>query len=94
MQSLADGLGDAAQQVAESVAAVLRDSHPGLTIESSAGRGSPAEVIVRTAENVDADLIVVGNKRVQGISRILGSVARKVASEATCDIHIVNTTGR
>lgn len=89
--SLADGLSGAARQIAESVAAVMRDSHPSLTVESSAGRGAPADVLVRTAEEKDAGIVVVGNKNVQGLSRVLGSVARKVAAEARCDVHIANT---
>ena len=36
--------------------------------------------------------MVVGNKNIRGVSRVLGSVARKVASGATCDLYIANTT--
>ena len=39
-------------------------------------------------------MIVVGNKRVQGFTRFLGSVARTIASEAHCDLYIVNTHQR
>ncbi|MEY8567162.1 universal stress protein [Corynebacterium sp.] len=91
-QKLTDGYAHAAQEVADSVAAVLRETHPSLTVHASAVEGTPADVLLLVAKKVDADTIVVGNKHVQGISRILGSIARKVAAEAPCDLYIVNTT--
>lgn len=91
-RQLTERLAGAAQQVAESVAEALRESHPSLTIQAYAAQGTPADALLRTAEELEADTIVVGNKHVQGVARILGSVARKVASEATCDLYIVNTT--
>ena len=36
-------------------------------------------------------LIVVGNRRMRGIGRVLGSVANSVAHNATCDVYIANT---
>ena len=38
-------------------------------------------------------MIVVGNRRVQGVSRVLGSIASDVLRRAPCDVLIVNTTG-
>lgn len=87
-----DGLAAAAREVAEAAAADLGKAHPSVTVTVSTGAGAPAEVLLNHADALGADLIVVGNKHVQGLSRILGSVAKKVASEANCDIHIVNTT--
>jgi nucleotide-binding universal stress UspA family protein len=91
-QKLMAGYAHAAQEVADSVAAVLSEAYPSLTVHASAVEGTPAEVLVGQAKKLDADTIVVGNKHVQGISRILGSIARKVAAEAPCDVYIVNTT--
>lgn len=93
-QNLAEGQAKAAGDVAEAVAAVLRERHPSLTVEASAQEGTPAEVLLHLADKHDADTIVVGNKHVQGFARLLGSVAQKVASEANCDLHIVNTVHR
>ena len=56
-------------------------------------RGKPADVIVDEAKRVDADLIVVGSKRMTGISRVLGSVANDVAHHADCSVYIAKTTG-
>jgi len=49
---------------------------------------------VREAESLGADLIVVGNKRVQGLGRILGSIAEDVAHHSTCDVYIAHTHQR
>ena len=43
------------------------------------------------AERLEADVIVVGNRRMQGVSRLLGSVANEVAHNAPCDVLIVKT---
>ena len=53
--------------------------------------GDPAKVLVREAERIDADLIVVGNVRMQGLGRILGSVGNAVAHNAPCNVLIVKT---
>ena len=90
-QKLIDGVADASLRVAESVAEILRQSHPSLTIEVSSMAGTPSDVLLYKAEALNADVIVVGNKNIKGVSRILGSVARKVASGATCDLYIANT---
>jgi nucleotide-binding universal stress UspA family protein len=53
--------------------------------------GSPAEAIVRVADQVGADLIVVGNKGMKGVRRVLGSVPNSVAHQANCSVLIVDT---
>ena len=52
----------------------------------------PAAAIVAVAEQVGADLIVVGNKGAHGARRVLGSVASAVTNEAPCTVCIVKTT--
>ena len=37
-------------------------------------------------------MIVVGNRRVQGATRVLGSIANDVARQAPCNVLIVHTT--
>lgn len=54
--------------------------------------GSPAKALVEEAERVDADMIVVGNKRMQGVKRVLGSVANDVSHSAPCSVYIARTT--
>lgn len=82
---------EAAAEVAGNVADSLRADFPDLTITSYAALGQAAEALVSSASELNADLIVVGNKRVQGFTRVMGSVARSVAAEAHCDVYIAYT---
>jgi nucleotide-binding universal stress UspA family protein len=79
---------DAAEQVARTVAGSLAGNVP---VTYSAARGKPAEALIKEAERLDARMIVVGNRRMRGIGRVLGSVANSVAHNATCDVYIANT---
>jgi nucleotide-binding universal stress UspA family protein len=54
--------------------------------------GDPAKAILRVADEVGADLIVVGNKGMKGAKRLLGSVPNDVAHQAPCAVLIVSTT--
>jgi nucleotide-binding universal stress UspA family protein len=81
--------GEAAEAIAAEVAGSLGSVVP--HVESSPIQGKPAEALVEAAKRLGADLIVVGNRRVQGIGRILGSVATDVAQHAPCDVYIVKT---
>ena len=54
--------------------------------------GDVAKGIVSVAGDVGADLIVVGNKRMQGAGRVLGSVPNDVAHTAPCAVLIAKTT--
>ena len=53
--------------------------------------GDPADVMCSEAERLGAQMIVVGNRRVQGVSRVLGSIAGDVLKQAPCDVLIANT---
>lgn len=81
----------AGQAVAEAAQRTLRAQFPDLPIASHAAEGKPAAALVELAERLDVDVIVVGNKRVQGLTRVLGSVARDVVSTAPCDVYIAHT---
>lgn len=64
----------------------------GLDVVTHALPGEPAATLVRVADDVGADLIVVGNKGAQGARRVLGSVASGVVAHASCAVTIVKTT--
>jgi nucleotide-binding universal stress UspA family protein len=55
-------------------------------------KGDPADVIIETANKIDADLIVVGNRGMRGARRALGSVPNTVAHGANCSVAIIDTT--
>ena len=55
--------------------------------------GDPADAILDVAEEIGADLIVVGNKGMTGAKRfLLGSVPNKVSHHAPCSVLIIRTT--
>lgn len=60
-------------------------------IETHARFGSPAEVLCDLAAHLQADLIVVGNRGMQGGRRFLGSVPNTVSHHAPCSVLIVAT---
>ena len=61
-------------------------------VTSKVGLGDVAEILCEEATRLGARMIVVGNVRVQGVSRVLGSIALDVAKHAPCDVLIANTT--
>jgi nucleotide-binding universal stress UspA family protein len=79
---------DLAEQDLHAIAAEIRGS---IAVSTKAVRSNPAEALCAEAERLNASLIVVGNKRVQGVARVLGSVAGAVAKDAPCDVYIVHT---
>jgi nucleotide-binding universal stress UspA family protein len=72
----------------------LRTVYPALSALPRAASGKPADALLEVAEKSDAELIVVGNKRVQGATRILGSIASEVARKAQCDLYVAYTHAR
>lgn len=83
-----------ALKTAQTVALGLRKDFPDLTVRTAASEGKPGDALVQAAERLKADVIVVGNKRVQGMARVLGSIARDVASQAPCDVYVAYTHER
>jgi nucleotide-binding universal stress UspA family protein len=82
-----------AEEAASRVAETLRVDTPDVRITSAAVHGKPHTVLLSEATRWQANLIVVGNRRMQGAQRVLGSVASAVAHRAPCDIYIVHTVG-
>jgi nucleotide-binding universal stress UspA family protein len=63
----------------------------GIKVEIHTAVGDPAEVLVKRADEVGADLIVVGSKGMRGTRRVLGSVPNSVAHKAGCHVLIAKT---
>ncbi|MGY1737474.1 MULTISPECIES: universal stress protein [unclassified Geodermatophilus] len=56
--------------------------------------GSPVEALLDVVRREDADLLVVGNRGLNGIrGRLLGSVPADATRRAACDVLVVHTTG-
>ena len=62
----------------------------GLSVETHSVNESPAEAVIGVAEQVGADLIVVGNKGME--RRIFGSVPNTIAHKTPCNLLIAKTT--
>jgi nucleotide-binding universal stress UspA family protein len=78
---------------AEQYLASLRvDMHPP-KVTHSVSFDDPADALCNEAERLGARMIVVGNRRVKGAARVLGSVAIDVVRHAPCDVLVANTTG-
>jgi nucleotide-binding universal stress UspA family protein len=91
--NVSDPLGGAALRgVAQRMLEEVAGGVEGLETEIHAGVGDPAEVIIHIADEVGADLIVVGSKGLRGTRRILGSVPNSVAHKAGCHVLIARTT--
>src|SRR4051812_2220628 len=80
---------DAAEKVARDLALEL--SSPQLKVAYFAVHGSPAQALIKQAEQHEARIIVVGNKRMGGLGRVLGSIANSVAHNAPCDVYVAKT---
>ncbi len=78
-----------AEKIAKGVATSLLTADTPVTY--AAARGKPAEALIAEAARTNATMIVVGNRRMQGIGRVLGSVANSVAHNAPCDVYIAKT---
>ncbi|MGA3352277.1 MAG: universal stress protein [Acidimicrobiales bacterium] len=81
--------GDAAAHT-EAMAAGARSK--GISVETHVMPGYVVEQILGVAVKQKVELIVVGNKGMKGLKRVLGSVPNAIAHSAPCAVLIVNTT--
>jgi nucleotide-binding universal stress UspA family protein len=79
--------------------AILKEAHERANaagandVEERSIVGAPVDALVELAEEVDADLLVVGNVGLSTITgRLLGSVPANVSRKAKTDVLIVHTT--
>jgi len=67
-------------------------SREGVSAEMHSAEGDPADTLVSVAESCNADLVVVGNRGMTGIKRlVLGSVPNKLSHRCPCSLLIVKT---
>jgi nucleotide-binding universal stress UspA family protein len=83
-----------AQAAIDGAIAQLRESNAGretpLTISGEAIVGRVEDVVIKTAADWNADLILLGSHGYRGFQRfLLGSVSNAVASHAACSVQIV-----
>jgi nucleotide-binding universal stress UspA family protein len=72
--------------------AVAEAERHGVPVEVHNVDGDPGDMIVKVAEAVHADLVVIGNRGMTGVKRlVLGSVPNKVSHHCPCSLLIVDT---
>src|SRR5688572_2358388 len=76
---------------AEGYLASIRATAP-VPVHVHAIPGDPADTVLMVADEVGADLVVVGNRGMQGARRVLGSVPNTIAHGASCSVLIADTT--
>jgi nucleotide-binding universal stress UspA family protein len=84
------GIEAQARDVVEHVA--RQAERAGVKCETYLRDDDPAHALIRVAEQVGADLLIVGNRGMSGARRMLGSVPNKVSHHCPCTLLIVDTT--
>ena len=88
-----DSVRKASQDEGMKVIDAMREDAGDLDVRAKVEGGEFAPVIVREADHMDADLIVMGTHGRKGIDRILfGSVAEKVVKNASMPVLTVRPT--
>jgi nucleotide-binding universal stress UspA family protein len=68
----------------------IEKNYPDLKVSTELMEGRPSSTIVEEAENIDAELIVIGSRGLGGITGwILGSTSRRVVESCTVPILVV-----
>jgi nucleotide-binding universal stress UspA family protein len=80
---------DGVEAMLESLAKEITDE--GVVVTTHACPQEAAAAILEVAEAQHADLIVVGNRGMQGARRFMGSVPNNVSHHASCAVLIVRT---
>ena len=81
---------DDGSEVLEATAAIAAEA--GVVVETHIVRSDPADALVTVARAVGADLLIVGNRGMSGIQRLLlGSVANRISHHSPCTLLIVHT---
>ncbi len=76
------------EKVAEAKLEALAKKH-NLAGERVVTNGAPAHEIRKQAENIGADLIVIGSHGRHGLGLLLGSTANSVLHGAPCNVYVI-----
>ena len=80
---------DLARSIIEEAGARVRAT--GITVTTHLLERDPADALLTVADEVDAELIIVGSQGMAGAKRLLGSVPNKVSHNARRNVLIVST---
>ena len=83
-----DAFRDAATEILEEARATVAEHD--VNVDTCIEIGQPAYAIVKKAESLDADLIVIGSRGLSDLKGfLLGSVSHRVAQQANCPVLLV-----
>jgi nucleotide-binding universal stress UspA family protein len=75
----------------EELAELVASAPPGLLVEAPMVRiGQPWRLILAVADEIDADLVVIGSHGYHGLDRILGTTAARVANISCRNVLVVH----
>jgi nucleotide-binding universal stress UspA family protein len=81
---------DDGAELLDATAAVVAEA--GVAVQTHVMRSDPSYALIAVAGEVGADLIVVGNRGMSGMQRLLlGSVANRISHHSPCTVLIVRT---
>lgn len=79
------------REILNSMEEQLHDTCQGIKFKKILLEGNPADEIVKTAENENIDLIIMGTGKSRLDKHLLGSVSEKVVHSAPCSVLLVRT---
>ena len=84
-------LKEEAKRSLERISEMIKEDEPEIKITLTSKEGSPADVVLKTIEEKDIDLVVMGTSGKHGLDRfLLGSVTEKVVRSAKCPVLTVH----
>ena len=70
----------------------VKELFPDWNVRSEVFTGTPAWVLIDAAETLNADLIIVGSQGRSAIGRLfLGSVSKRIATDARCSVRVARS---
>jgi len=80
---------DRSREASNNVASTFSDAS--VDVHAVSLTGKPSTELLKYADSVNAETIVVGNRGMRGVSRFLGSVSNDISHRAKMNVFIVNT---
>ncbi len=84
-----EALDEKANKVLQYYKSMLEKSPPVPNVKTILKSGHPAEEILKTAEENDVDMIMIGSTGVKGSQLLMRSVSREVVFNADCPVLVV-----
>jgi nucleotide-binding universal stress UspA family protein len=64
----------------------------GVAVEVRPVKGAPADVLIKAADELNADHVLVGNQGMKGVRWVLGSVPNSVPHGVNCSVAVIDLT--